>query len=100
MLLRDVVATTEAVAATTKRNEKRDALATLLRQAAPDEIVPLVGMLTGEPRQGALGTGWAGVSRIDVEPGPGGQLTVNWQKDGRLFLTGPAAISFHGELPI
>lgn len=76
MLLSDVVAATDAVSATRKRNEKRDTLATLLRTTTPEEIVPLVGMLTGDPRQGALGTGWAGVAAIEETPAAGGEITV------------------------
>ena len=94
MLVRDVVATTAAVASTTKRNDKKAALAALLREAAPEEVVPLVGMLTGDPRQGALGTGWAGVSSVDRAAGTGGILTVLELDDAlsRLqALTGPGS---------
>ena len=65
MLLADVVAATTAVGATRKRLKKRATLSALLRQAQPEEIEPLIGMLIGDPRQGALGTGWAGVAAVD-----------------------------------
>ena len=57
MRLGELVATSRVVAATSKRTEKRAALAELLAGASPTEIEPLVGMLTGDVRQGALGTG-------------------------------------------
>ncbi len=65
MLLADVVATSAAVGATSARNAKRDALASLLRQVAPDEIVPTVGFLTGEPRQGRIGVGWRTLQAVE-----------------------------------
>jgi DNA ligase 1 len=68
MLLRDVVATSQAVAATSKRTEKTAAIAELLRRCAPDEIPVVVGFLTGEARQGRIGVGWASAYRVDVAP--------------------------------
>jgi DNA ligase-1 len=59
VLLADVVATSDAVAATRSRNAKIDALAALLARGAPGEIEAVVGFLTGEPRQGRVGIGWA-----------------------------------------
>ena len=63
MLLADLVATSQSVAATPKRSEKIAALAALLQSLTPDEIEPAVGFLTGEPRQGRIGVGWATLSR-------------------------------------
>jgi len=101
MLVRDVVDATTVVAGTTKRMEKRAALAGLIRGAEADEIEPLVGMLTGDPRQGALGTGWAGVARLDVAPGAGGDVTV-LELDEALselqLLTGPGSQARRGDL--
>ena len=59
MLLADVVATSAAVAATRSRKAKVEALAALLAHGDADEIVPVVGFLTGEPWQGRVGIGWA-----------------------------------------
>jgi DNA ligase 1 len=101
MLVGDVVDTTTIVAATRKRTEKRAALAALLTQASADEVTPLVGMLTGDPRQGALGTGWASVAAVDVEPNEGGTITV-LQLDGALTalqgLHGPGSQGERGAL--
>ena len=53
----------DAVAATRSRKAKIDALATLLTECAPDEIATVVCLLTGEPRQGRIGVGWATLCR-------------------------------------
>ena len=66
MLLIDVTETGSIVAATTKRGEKTTALAELLKRTAAAEIAPLIGFLVGEPRQGAIGSGWAAVNAIDA----------------------------------
>ncbi len=59
MLLADLVDASRRVAATSKRLEKVAVLAELFRRLAPEEVVPTVGLLVGEPRQGRLGVGWA-----------------------------------------
>ena len=66
MLLADVVATSEAIAATRARSVKVEALAGLLARVEPDEIEPVVGFLSGEVRQGRIGIGWATVASIDA----------------------------------
>ena len=76
MLFAEVVATSAAVTATTKRTEKVQALAALLRDATPDEVAIVVPMLTGTPRQGRIGVGWATVRDLDVEPASDPSLTV------------------------
>ena len=67
MLLGDVVAASDAVAATRARGEKTAILAELLAGASPDEIGTVVAILAGEPRQGRVGVGWATVGRLEVE---------------------------------
>jgi DNA ligase-1 len=57
MLLSELTATSRALASTTRRNEKAERLAALLRRLAPEEIVPAVALLAGEPRQGRIGLG-------------------------------------------
>jgi len=55
MLLRDVVATSQRVAETTRRLEKIDLLATLLKRLAGDEVENRRGhFLSGSTRQAAL----------------------------------------------
>ena len=48
------------------------ALVELLRRLDPDEVAPAVGFLTGAPRQGRIGVGWATLSALDVDRGAGG----------------------------
>jgi len=75
-LLADVVVTAGAVAATTKRTAKRDAIADLLGRLDPDEVVPVVGFLLGESRQGRIGVGWAAIRDLDCPPAAAPSLTV------------------------
>ena len=43
-------------------------LADVLRRLAPDEVAVAVGVLTGAPRQGRIGVGWATLRDVRVEP--------------------------------
>ncbi|MCO7219079.1 ATP-dependent DNA ligase [Klenkia sp. PcliD-1-E] len=76
MLLADVVTTSAAVGATRARTAKRDAVADLLRSAAPDEVGPVTAWLSGAPRQGKLGAGWRTLSGVDAPPAAEPTLTV------------------------
>lgn len=67
-LLAEVAAVSEALAATSSRLAKRAELSALLRRLGPDEIEPVVALLTGEFRQGRIGVGWATMAGVD--PGP------------------------------
>ena len=68
MLLADLVATSGDVASTRARSTKVAALAELLGRLAPEEIEAAVGFLTGEPRQGRVGVGWATLVGLDITP--------------------------------
>lgn len=59
MLLARVVEASHRIAETTKRREKTDILAVLLRQVRPDEVEPSVAFLSGSIRQGRIGIGFA-----------------------------------------
>ena len=59
MLLQNLVQTSSAVAAASSRLAKIGLLADLLRHLAPDEIEIAIGMLSGEPRHGRIGIGYA-----------------------------------------
>jgi DNA ligase-1 len=61
MLLHELVATSNAVAQTSARLQKVALLADLLRRLSPDEIPVAIGYLSGEPRQGRMGIGFAAV---------------------------------------
>jgi DNA ligase-1 len=64
----EVAATSAAVGATRSRTAKVAALAELLGRLGPDEVVPVVAMLSGTVRQGRIGVGWATVAKLDVAP--------------------------------
>ena len=76
MLLADVVATSAAVGATRSRRAKIDALAALLTRCSPDEIDAVVGFLTGEPRQGRVGVGWASLAPLREAAGHAAEATL------------------------
>jgi DNA ligase 1 len=67
-LLADVVAVSRNVTATSSRSEKIAILAELLRRLDPDEVAPAVGFLTGVPRQGRVGVGYATIYGIEQPP--------------------------------
>ena len=71
-----VVAASEAAAATPKRTAKVAVLADLLRGLAPEEVGPAVGFLTGVPRQGRIGVGWATLSGLERTAAERSTLTV------------------------
>jgi DNA ligase-1 len=69
MKLEELVRMSGAVAATPGRLEKISQLAALLSRASMDEVPIAIGFLTGWPRQGKLGVGWATVAAArDHEP--------------------------------
>src|SRR5262249_45381883 len=75
-LLAEVVAASAAVGATTARSAKTAALADLLRRLEPDEVPVAVGFLTGVPRQGRVGIGYATVYGVQAEPASEPSLTI------------------------
>jgi DNA ligase-1 len=73
MLLSRVVAVSDRVASTRSRKAKSAAIAELLSDAMVEEIPIVVGFLSGVPRQGKVGIGWAAVADLQppTDPGPG-----------------------------
>lgn len=69
MLFSDVVAASAAVRETRSRKAKTAAIARVLGSADPAEIEPIVAWLSGELRQGRIGTGWRTVTALEVAPG-------------------------------
>ena len=59
MKFNDLVRTSAEVGATASRLKKIELLAELLRRLEPSEVAIAIGFLTGWPRQGKLGVGWA-----------------------------------------
>jgi DNA ligase-1 len=57
-----LVQTSKAVAASSGRLEKIAKLAAFLKQVSADEVAIAIGFLTGWPRQGKIGAGWAAVA--------------------------------------
>ncbi|WP_309127808.1 ATP-dependent DNA ligase [Microbacterium sp.] len=76
MMLSEVVATADDVAATSSRLAKIEALARLLTRAEPHEIATLVGLLQASPRQGRLGVGWRTIAGLTVEHASAPSLTI------------------------
>ena len=70
MQLADLVAATDAVAATSARKEKVAILADVLRDREPGDVEIAVGLVAGDPRQGRIGVGWATVAALSIEPAP------------------------------
>jgi DNA ligase-1 len=75
-LLADVVDASERVAATASRSRKIAILAELLRSLDADEVPIAVGFLSGVPRQGRVGVGYATVYGVEVTPAAESSVTV------------------------
>ena len=84
MLLAELCATSAAVAATSSRRTKIEALAACLRRAAtaPDEIPIAVSYLSGELRQRRTGVGWAALRDL---PPAAGVATLGLAEVDRVF---------------
>jgi DNA ligase-1 len=68
VLLRELVQTSEAVAATPGRRAKIEEIAALLRRADPGEVPAVVAFLSGDLLQRQIGVGYASLGDL---PGPG-----------------------------
>ena len=68
MLLAAVVETSRRVADTSRRLEKIELLATLLRALDADEVEIVVAFLSGYARQGRIGVGWATLKAAGTPP--------------------------------
>ncbi|MEV8218682.1 ATP-dependent DNA ligase [Microbacterium sp. NPDC077391] len=76
MMLSELLAATDEVAATSSRLAKIDALARLLAAAPADELRPLIGLLLAAPRQGRLGVGWRTLAGLEVAHADAPTLTI------------------------
>jgi DNA ligase 1 len=76
VLFAEVVVASAAVGATRSRTAKAAALAAVLRAAAPGEVGPATAWLSGEARQGRIGTGWRTLSALDAPPADEPSLTI------------------------
>jgi DNA ligase-1 len=75
-LFADVVRASGEVAATSSRSGKVAILAELLERLDADEVAVGVGFLSGVPRQGRVGIGYASVFRLEAPPAALATLTV------------------------
>jgi DNA ligase-1 len=75
-LLAEVVRASREVADTSSRSAKVTILAELLRALDPGEVPVVAALLSGVPRQGRIGVGYAGVSRSGRAPVGGDALGV------------------------
>jgi DNA ligase 1 len=76
MLLASVVDTSRRVTDTTKRLEKIDLLARLIRQLSPEEIEIVVPFLSGQTRQGRIGIGYAALRDARNSPAANATLEI------------------------
>jgi DNA ligase 1 len=76
MLLASVVDTSRRVTDTTKRLEKIDLLARLIRQLSPEEIEIVVPFLSGQTRQGRIGIGYAALRDARNSPAASPTLEI------------------------
>ncbi|HEX4169858.1 MAG TPA: ATP-dependent DNA ligase [Bryobacteraceae bacterium] len=74
MRLAQVVETSRQMAATTKRLEKIDRLASLLKRLSPEEVEIVVSYLSGSTRQGRIGIGYSTL-RSSLAP-PAGEPSI------------------------
>src|SRR6476661_2091773 len=75
-LLADVVAASQLVAETSSRSRKVALLSDLLRRLEPGEVPVVAGFLSGAPRQGRVGVGYATVYALDEPAAAEPTLTV------------------------
>jgi DNA ligase 1 len=100
-LFADVVEASRLVAATSSRSRKIAVLAELLRSLDAEEVPIGVGFLSGVPRQGRIGIGYASVYGIEVRAAAEPSLTVR-EVDRALdeieATTGPGSITRRRQL--
>ena len=78
----DVVEASRLVTATSSRSRKVAILAELLKQLDDDEVPVVVGFLSGVPRQGRIGVGYAAVYGTQAQPADRASLTVREVDEG------------------
>ena len=76
-LFSTVVTASAEVAETSSRSRKTEVLADLLRNLERREVPVVVGFLSGVPRQGRIGIGYASAYGVDSEPAAAPTLTVD-----------------------
>ena len=100
-LLADVVTASTLVGETSSRSGKVAILAELIRGLEPEEVPICVGFLSGVPRQGRVGVGYASVYGIRVAFADRPTLTVidvDRAIDEIERATGPGSVQTRGDL--
>jgi len=87
MLLASIAEASRRVSETAKRLEKTALLADVLRQLRPEEIEAAVAFLSGAPRQGRMGVGYAALHGAMPQPASAPSLEI-LQVDPALRSTG------------
>jgi DNA ligase-1 len=77
MLLAELAEVSRKVAATSRRNEKTELLASVLRRLQPEEIEPATAFLSGLVRQGKVGIGYATLRDVTGSPSQSASLTLS-----------------------
>ena len=77
MLFAEVVETSRRVSGTSRRLEKIDLLAALLRQLDPEEVEIVVAILSGYARQGRIGIGYVTLQASSAEAAPNAKLEIH-----------------------
>jgi len=89
-----LVETSAAVAATSSRKDKTALIGGYLVGLPAGDIVAAVAFLTGEPRQGRIGVGWATVGGVEAAPSAKASLTiamVDATIDSLMTIAGPGS---------
>jgi DNA ligase 1 len=99
MLLADLVDTSATVASTRSRLAKVEAIADLVRRAAPEEVPIVVSYLSGELRQRRTGVGWASLRDL---PPPAAEPTLTVADVNAAFArvaeaSGPGSVAIRRE---
>jgi DNA ligase-1 len=76
-LLADIVGTSGQIAETPSRSRKIALIAGLLRRLEPHEVPIAVGFLSGVPRQGRVGVGYAAVYSTDPPAAGAASITID-----------------------
>lgn len=76
MLLSKLVETSNRIANTSRRLEKADLLAGLLKQLSPEEVEIAVAFLSGGARQGRIGIGYATLRDVSGSPAQAPALEI------------------------
>jgi len=76
VLFQELARVSAAVGATTKRNDKVELLAEVLRRLEPSEIEPATAFLVGTTPLGRIGVGWATLSTVRASSAEEATLTI------------------------